>query len=103
MTVQRCTVCTRPHLAELPCWRGRYAARVTKTVLRMQGTMCWVCGRDATTADHIRPRSLGGDDSMANMRPACVPCNSRRGVDANPFTEDRATAEVVPRSGRWAS
>ncbi|MFD4444862.1 HNH endonuclease [Nocardia sp. NPDC058519] len=31
--------------------------------------------------DHIRPYSLGGDDTAANLRAACSTCNRRRGVD----------------------
>jgi hypothetical protein len=31
------------------------------------------------TRDHIVPVSLGGVDDVANLRPACAPCNSSRG------------------------
>lgn len=31
------------------------------------------------TRDHLKPRSLGGRDSMANQRPAHRLCNERRG------------------------
>lgn len=30
------------------------------------------------TRDHIIPVSLGGNDSVENLRPACEPCNHRR-------------------------
>jgi hypothetical protein len=33
----------------------------------------------ATTADHIVPVAAGGDHSLANLRPACAPCNDRAG------------------------
>lgn len=28
--------------------------------------------------DHIHPQSLGGDNSMENLRAACTPCNKRK-------------------------
>lgn len=31
------------------------------------------------TIDHIIPKSLGGDDSLDNLRPMCSHCNSIRG------------------------
>jgi 5-methylcytosine-specific restriction endonuclease McrA len=42
--------------------------------------MCHLCGTDgATTADHRIPRSKGGTDTLANLRPAHHGCNSARG------------------------
>lgn len=103
-TVDRCGRCGRPHVTDLPCWRGSYCARITKTVLDLMGTVCWVCGRDiATTADHIKPRGQGGTDALDNLRPACVSCNSRRAHDDNPFGEDDPVPPTVPVSGRWAT
>jgi hypothetical protein len=40
--------------------------------------LCGLAG--ATTADHIVPRKFGGDDSIDNLRPAHVSCNSARGT-----------------------
>lgn len=36
------------------------------------------------TRDHIIPRSLGGVDAVANLRPACAPCNEDRSNEVNP-------------------
>lgn len=33
------------------------------------------CGRPATTADHIVPRSAGGRNEPWNRVPSCEPCN----------------------------
>ncbi|MFJ1461011.1 AAA family ATPase [Nocardia sp. N2S4-5] len=65
-------------------WGGRRAARYTAAVLAEYGTVCHLqldgCTNVATTADHIVPRSLGGDPwALENGRPACRPCNSKRG------------------------
>lgn len=40
---------------------------------------CFNCGSEATTADHVLPRSLGGTNELSNLRPACAPCNFARG------------------------
>lgn len=99
----RCQSCGRPHLDTLPCWRGSYAARKTAAVLA-RSRSCWMCGRVATTADHIKPRGQGGTDDADNLAPACVSCNSRRAHhrDGNPFTEDAPVELDVPRSPRWS-
>ena len=36
------------------------------------------------TRDHIIPKSLGGVDAVANLRPACGPCNEERSNDVSP-------------------
>lgn len=45
-------------------------------------------GRDSgivmMTRDHIIPKSLGGTDAVANLRPACGPCNEGRSNDVTP-------------------
>lgn len=61
-------------------WGGRGAQRLTQLVLATYGNVCHLCGgRGATTADHVIPRSHGGDNSLENMRPAHARCNSQRG------------------------
>lgn len=79
--VPRCPRCGSPHLASLPCWRGRYATRLTRLTLSTYGTSCWLCTDTdaATTADHVLPRSRGGSDHIDNLRPAHRRCNSARG------------------------
>lgn len=46
----------------------------------MWGGQCWMCGRVATETDHVIPISRGGSNWPANLRPACKPCNSRKGT-----------------------
>lgn len=56
---------------------------MTKLVLLTYGNECHLrlkgCQRVATTKDHIVPYSHGGEDVLENYRPACKPCNSKRG------------------------
>jgi len=44
---------------------------------------CYNCGKQLTrftaTLDHIQPVSKGGDNSLENLKTACLHCNSRRG------------------------
>ena len=55
---------------------------------------CWICGHPgADSLDHLQPVARGGDwYDPANLRPAHVECNSRRGSD---------TAQPPPRSRLW--
>lgn len=61
-------------------WGGRRAQQLTTLCLDTWGTVCHLCGQPgADTADHLLPRSHGGDDSLDNLRPAHHRCNSSRG------------------------
>jgi 5-methylcytosine-specific restriction endonuclease McrA len=42
------------------------------------GGRCWMCGGEAVEWDHVKPLSKGGAHCLANLRPACVPCNRRK-------------------------
>lgn len=62
---------------------GAASLRITNGVLEAWGVECHLrgpgCTRVATTRDHLVPYSLGGPDSLDNLRPACHTCNARRG------------------------
>lgn len=47
---------------------------------------CYICGGPFEEVDHIIPASRGGDDSPANLAPACRSCNRGAGgkFDADP-------------------
>jgi 5-methylcytosine-specific restriction endonuclease McrA len=49
-----------------------------KVLLRDQNC-CYYCGQEATTVDHLLPRSKGGNDSMDNLVAACTKCNYSKG------------------------
>jgi 5-methylcytosine-specific restriction endonuclease McrA len=44
------------------------------------GFKCWMCRTHLSevTWDHVKPTSRGGADELANLRPACRPCNTRK-------------------------
>nr|WP_255511149.1 HNH endonuclease signature motif containing protein [Micromonospora sp. WP24] len=51
-----------------------------RALVLADGPVCSLCRRrTATTADHILPLSRGGTNDLANLRPACGPCNYGRG------------------------
>ncbi|MFC8387059.1 AAA family ATPase [Nocardia sp. NPDC057272] len=88
-------------------WGGRRAAQYTAAVLSEYGTLCVLqrpgCTTIATTADHIVPRSLGGDPwAIENGRPACRSCNSSRGNGLGGATPGVRVVVVMgpPASGK---
>jgi 5-methylcytosine-specific restriction endonuclease McrA len=77
-------------------WGGRKAQTLTAACLAAWGTMCHLCGRDgADTADHVVPRSAGGLDVLANLRPAHAACNYAR--QDTPLDEWRRTHPLPSR------
>lgn len=57
----------------IPTW-------IRETVYR-RDVVCQLCGTDERPSlDHILPWSMGGSDSVDNLRLLCIPCNSRRGA-----------------------
>lgn len=62
-------------------WGGRKSTEAVALVLATYGDTCHLCRQPgATTADHVIPRTLGGDDSLDNLRPAHLSCNAARGA-----------------------
>lgn len=98
-------------------WGGRAARVLRRLTAETYGTTCHICGEPidlavagpdprAFTADHLVPRSRGGSDDLANLRPAHLGCNSSRGttpltatrkpVDNRRFFELGATGQPAP-------
>ena len=53
-------------------------------MLGLHGPTCWLCNEpirvgQAWDIDHVTPRSAGGSDHLANLRPAHAGCNRGRG------------------------
>jgi 5-methylcytosine-specific restriction endonuclease McrA len=67
--------------------RGRQDPRVSKDykkirliVLARDGYVCYYCGQDATTVDHIVSIKNGGDPvNPENLLACCKRCNSAKG------------------------
>lgn len=85
-------------------WGGREATRLTELTLATYGNVCHLCGLPgATTADHVLPRSRGGDNSIDNLRPAHKSCNFSRGnmsIEEWKRKHPRRNARAEP-SRRW--
>lgn len=64
-------------------------------VIQRDGPICFYCQRGLSdieiTMDHVRPRAKGGTGEAANIRVACMPCNSSKRTRAWPY------ADVCPR------
>lgn len=71
-------------------WRRRQArkrslsiVRFTPTQLKAKcaywGNRCWICGGPQQAIDHVKPLTKGGLHVLANLRPICWVCNSRKG------------------------
>lgn len=79
------------HLRRIARWRRRsrersapgYASREQiEARWDYYGNRCWICREPATGNDHVIPLALGGSNWPANIRPACGPCNARKGARA---------------------
>lgn len=42
------------------------------------GDRCYLCGEPADSTDHVKPIAKGGPHMLANLKPICTPCNSRK-------------------------
>lgn len=42
------------------------------------GDRCWICRGPRQAVDHVKPIAAGGPHMLANLRPICTPCNSRK-------------------------
>jgi 5-methylcytosine-specific restriction endonuclease McrA len=84
LSVRRCSGCEAQRQVQLAARRdtttqrglGAQYQRARRRILA-NSNLCWICGKpEATTADHLTPRSRGGDNSDANLRPAHARCNA---------------------------
>lgn len=42
------------------------------------GSRCWVCCGPYDSIDHVKPLAKQGPHMLANLRPICTPCNTRK-------------------------
>jgi 5-methylcytosine-specific restriction endonuclease McrA len=60
-------------------WRNTQPVWSKAKVLQRDNYQCGYCGKKATTIDHIKPVSKGGESNFINTVAACFKCNSRKG------------------------
>lgn len=53
--------------------------KIRDAVLERDGWTCHYCRAEATTVDHVIPRSKGGTNEQSNLVAACVRCNASKG------------------------
>jgi 5-methylcytosine-specific restriction endonuclease McrA len=56
----------------------KYTLAQVNLRLSMFANLCWMCGAEADTVDHVKPLRAGGLDCLSNFRPACRSCNSSK-------------------------
>jgi hypothetical protein len=58
-----------------------YTREQFRDLCSLAGNICLCCGRaKRLTADHVIPLSKGGSDSIDNIQPLCINCNSSKGI-----------------------
>lgn len=71
-------------------------------VLRRDSHRCAYCNRNATTIDHVQPKSRGGQDTWENLVACCLKCNNAK--------SDKTLAEIgwqlrfsprMPSGAQW--
>ncbi|MGI5214485.1 HNH endonuclease [Plantactinospora sp. CA-290183] len=70
-------------------------------VLARDDRRCGYCGAEASTHDHILPRSRGGRNTWANTIASCYGCNQRKG-DRTP-AEAGMVLRFEPAAPSWAA
>lgn len=55
-----------------------YSAAQCAAKMAYYGNKCFYCGGPFEHVDHHKPLSKGGPDMLANLRPSCASCNSRK-------------------------
>jgi len=70
-------------LFDLTCLSKQSAKRRFKKSIKYGwGGLCGYCRCNrATTLDHIKPKSKGGDSLRSNLLPCCLQCNHSKGTE----------------------
>jgi 5-methylcytosine-specific restriction endonuclease McrA len=49
--------------------------KIREQILRRDGYVCYICGGEANTVDHMVPVARGGTDQPDNLAACCASCN----------------------------
>ena len=85
-------------------------------VLKRDDRICYYCGNEATTVDHLISRKQGGTHELSNLVACCISCNSRKGArsegvflfdnrhppvfSGNLYPKTTSTVQAGPMSGQ---
>lgn len=97
---KRCRRRTTESLSGIGVWRWSDFMRMAA---RFQ-FRCAYCEQkpDRLDPDHVLPLSRGGANVLANLLPACLPCNSdKRDLTLTEWEADRARRGLPPRVTSW--
>lgn len=86
----------RTRLNYLARKRGAQGNGATLSELKeIHGSLCYLCELvEATVVEHVVPLSRGGTNYPENLKPACAPCNHKKG---NKLIEELSTREDVKK------
>lgn len=85
-------VCRRRHAAiRRGCAIYQFTPEQVAAKVAYWGGKCWVCRAPYEAIDHVKPLKKGGAHMLANLRPICTSCNTRK-RDSWPYTPVREPA-----------
>lgn len=60
-------------------WKSTVPRFTKRRLLQRDKGKCAYCGKEATTVDHVIPRSRGGTTDWTNSVASCLKCNHKKG------------------------
>lgn len=88
--IERAREATRRYRTNKRGAQGEFTEEEFATLCASIGNVCLACGRDdvSLTRDHVVPISLGGDNTIDNIQPLCLACNSGKGARIIDYREE---------------
>jgi 5-methylcytosine-specific restriction endonuclease McrA len=80
-------------------WRSAKPRYSKKRLFERDNGKCAYCGKDATTVDHVIPRSKGGLTTWENTVASCLKCNRKKGSKA--LSESGMKLLIKPYEPSW--